>query len=108
MEPFELTVYDKTGEVVKTCTAKPVDLEFGTIRSLMELLNVDNIEDTSELLRVVYGAWDELIGILGRCFPDMEYDDWSHIPLKELIPTLVQILRYSVGEILTIPKDEKN
>lgn len=100
-----LNVYDKTGAVKKTATANTVDLEFGSIRAIMELLNVDSIDDTDALLRTVYGAWDNLIGILDRCFPDMEYDDWEHVRLKELMPILINILKYSFTEILTIPND---
>lgn len=108
MEAYELNVYDAEGHIIKTCTARPVDLEFGTVRALMELLKIESIDDTATLLRVVYDSWDELQIIMGQCFPDMEYNDWNHIKVKELIPIMVGVLRYSVGEILTIPKSEKN
>lgn len=108
MENIKLNVYNNKGEVVKSCEAKMIDLEFGTIRSLMELLNVENIEDTVELLKVVYGAWDQLIYILNDCFPEMEYEDWNHVKIKELLPTMVEILKYSFSEMLAIPGTEKN
>ena len=41
-----INVYDENNEVVKTCEAQTIDLEFGTIRALMKLLNVDNVNDT--------------------------------------------------------------
>ena len=104
---LELHVYDKSGDVVKSVDANMIDLEFGTVRALMELLNVEQINDTSTLLKTVYSAWDELTGILSQCFPEMEYDDWNHVKLKELIPLVINILKYSFGEILTIPA-EKN
>lgn len=100
-----LNVYDKSGEIVKTCKAEMIDLEFGTIRSLMEILNVENIEDTGALLTSVYGAWSELTDILNQCFPDMQHDDWDHVKLKELIPLVINILKYSFSEILNIPKN---
>ena len=103
-----LNVYDGYGDITKTVTANTVDLEFGTIRSIMELLNIDSIDDTDELLKTVYGAWDNLVLILNRCFPDMDYEDWEHVKLKELMPVLINILKYSFGEILTIPNDSKN
>ena len=108
MKDLILNVYDRSGNVVKTCEAGTAELEFGTIRSIMELLNIESVQDTSELLKTVYNAWDDLTMILNRCFPDMEYEDWEHVRLKELIPLTVEILRYSFSEILTIPGDEKN
>lgn len=50
--------------IIKTCEAHTIDLEFGTIRSLMKLLNVDNVNDTGELLNIVYGAWEQLVEVL--------------------------------------------
>lgn len=107
MEKMMITVYGEQGEEIKTCKAEMIDLEFGTVRSIMEILNIDGVNNTSDLLHTVYGAWDQLVKILGRCFPDMAYEDWDHVKLKELMPVVLGILKYSFGEILTIPK-EKN
>lgn len=105
---MELKVYDKKGNVKKTVKAEMIDLEFGTIRSLMELLKIEDVKDTSGLLRSVYSAWDEITDILDQAFPTMKKSDWDHVKLKELIPMLLDILRYSFSEILTIPNEEKN
>lgn len=105
---MKLNVYDKTGNIKKAVEAEMIDLEFGTIRSLMELLKIEDVSDTTGLLRMVYNAWDEITGILNNAFPDMKHDDWDHVKLKELIPLLLDILKYSFSEILTIPGDEKN
>lgn len=104
---LELNVYDKKGKITKTCTAQMVDLEFGTIRGIMEVLNVEDIEDTAQLLKTVYGAWDKVTEVLSQCFPDMKHDDWEHVKIRELLPMVVNIMRYSFAEIMTIPK-EKN
>jgi hypothetical protein len=103
-----LNVYDDNDNIVKTSEAKLIDLRFGTIRSLMELLKVDDINDTAELLKTVYGAWSQIIGILNRVFPDMTEEDWENIKLSELLPILVVILKSSFVQILSIPSDSKN
>lgn len=103
-----INVYDTDGNVTKTCEAQTLDLEFGTIRALMKILNVDNISDTGELLGVIYGAWEQVIGILGQCFPEMEEADWEHVKLKELVPTVLTILKSAFTDILSIPKNSKN
>ena len=56
----------------------------------------------------MYGAWEQLVEVLGKCFPDMEADDWEHVKLKELIPAILNILKASFADILSIPKDQKN
>lgn len=105
---MEIKVYDKNGKVKKTCTAEMLDLRFGTIRSIIEILNVENIEDTEQLLLTVTRAWEQVTGILSECFPEMSYEDWENVKMKELMPVLIGILKFSFREILTIPKNPKN
>ena len=107
MEGIKINVYDDNGKVIKTCEAKKAKFKFGTIRAIMELLNVEDIPDTVTLMRVIYNAWDQLIGILNQCFTDMDYEDWENVPVDEVIPAVLDIVRYSFSEILTIPT-EKN
>lgn len=109
MNDLKINVYDDENNVIKTSEAKLVDLKFGVIRKLMKLLNVDNIDNTVELLKTVYGAWEQIINILNNCFPDMTDDDWDNVKASELLPVFVMILKYSFTQMLTIPTDkEKN
>lgn len=108
MDKLILNVYDEKDDIVKTSEAKLIDLRFGTIRSLMELLNVDDIDDTSQLLKTVYGAWAQITNILDRVFPDMTEEDWENVKLTELLPILMIILKSSFAQILSIPNDSKN
>lgn len=105
---FSINVYDKENNVVKTCTAVDAELTFGSIRSIMKLLNIDDINDTAQLVKVVYSAWEQLTEILSQCFPDMEDKDWDNVRLKELIPVLIGILKTSFAELMSIPSDSKN
>jgi len=103
---LEIRVYDKDGQITKTVPAETLDLTYGQVRSIMEILNVDDVSDTSQLLQKVMGAWDQLTRVLSECFPGMDHDDWEYVKLKELIPVLISVLRYSFSEILTIPKSK--
>lgn len=105
---FEIKVYDNENNVIKTCKAIDAQLKFGAIRSIMKLLNIDDINDTGELLKTIYNAWEQLTAILSQCFPEMEEDDWDNVKLDELVPVVVGILKASFGKILTIPNDSKN
>lgn len=102
---LEIKVYDKKGKITKTAMAQVIDLEFGTIRAIMEVLNVESMEDTAQLLKTVYGAWDEVTDVLYQCFPDLTKEDWTHVKVKEVMWVIIGILRYSFTEILSLPKN---
>lgn len=108
MEKISLNVYDNEDKITKTCEAKIVDLKFGTIRKLMNLLKIDDIENTSELLKVVYTAWDEITAVLNLCFPDMEEEDWDNVKVNELLPVIIKIVKSAFSEMLAIPTNSKN
>lgn len=108
MEELVLKVYDDDNKVVKTAKAELIELKFGSVRSLMKLLNIEDITDMAELLKVVYGAWEQLTKILNGCFPEITEEDWDNVKVNDLIPVLVDILKYSFSQILSIPTDSKN
>lgn len=108
MEEVILNIYDDENKVVKTVKAELVELKFGSIRSLMKLLNIEDINDTAQLLKTVYGAWEQLTKVLNGCFPDMTDEDWDNVKVSELIPTIMSIFKYSFSQMLTIPQDSKN
>ena len=103
---LQITVYDDDDNVVKKCTAQTVDIRFGQISALMELVDVEDMENSMELLKVVRKAWKQITKILSKVFPDMEDDDWDNVSVKELLPVVVAILKDSVSEMLAIPKSK--
>lgn len=107
MDNLTLNVYDTDDNIIKTCEAQFVELRFGAIRSIMKLLKVDQIETNLELMEAVYGAWEQLTGILGKCFPDMTDADWDNVKMSELMPVVVSILKQSFNKMMDIPR-EKN
>lgn len=108
MRDIVLKVYDDNDEVIKEVTATKATIRFGVVRQLMKLLKVDEIEDTGELFGVILGAWDEVIKLLDKFFPDMEEEDWNGVDVEELVPTVFLLLKDIFAETLTIPKDPKN
>lgn len=103
---LKITVYDENDQKVKECTAQTIDIRFGEVSALMELLNIESMTDTSDLLKVVYKAWKQLKKILGKIFPDMNDEDWDNVSVKEMLPIVVGILKNSFSEMLTIPKSK--
>ena len=103
---LKITVYDDNDKAVKECKAHTVDIRFGQVSAIMELVDVENINDSAELLKTIHKAWKQLIKILSKVFPDMEEDDWDNVSLKELLPVVLAILKTSFAEMLTIPKSK--
>lgn len=103
-----LNIYDATGKaIVKTHKSTTYDLMFGTITNLMELLKIEDIDNPFELLKTINGAWGEITAVLSGIFPEVTADEWKRVKVKELIPLIVEIARFSVTEMFTIPT-EKN
>lgn len=107
MEYLTLHVFDENDTVIKTCTAQFVELRFGAIRSIMKLLRVDKIETNYELMKAVYGAWEQLTSILNKCFPEMTESDWDNVKMSELLLVVVSILKQTFNKMMDIPR-EKN
>lgn len=103
---LKIKVYDDDDNVIKECTAQTVDIRFGQVSAIMELVNVEKIEDTGELLRIINSAWKQLKKILSKVFPNMNDEDWENVSVKELLPVVVSILKMSFSEMLTIPKSK--
>lgn len=103
-----LNVYDENNNIVKTCEARYARIRFGTIRSLMKLLKIDQVNDASELMNTVYTAWDKIVNILDTCFPDMTEEDWDNVDFAEVTKALLGITRMTFAKMTEVPRDEKN
>lgn len=104
---IKLTVKNKKGEVVKEVTAHTFSIYYGTIDKLMSLLDLDDATTSFEILKKVTTAWGEVTEILGEMFPDMEPSDWDYIKINDLVPVVLQVVRYTLTELMEIPS-EKN
>lgn len=107
-ENLTLNIYDNKGKVVKTVDAQLVQLKFKTVRTIMEILNIESVDNTVDLLKTLYAAWDEIKEILVEIFPDATLEELDNTNLNELLPLVVSIVKYSFAEVLTIPTNSKN
>lgn len=104
-----LKVYEEDmATVKKECKAEMVKIPFGTIRKLMQLFNVDNIDDTSAIMGIVMTSWTNVISILDKVFPEVSEEDWDTVDTKELIQVVYQLLKNVAVEFMSIPTDPKN
>lgn len=108
MDSLEINIYDKKGKVKKTAKANLVDLEFGQVRKIMDLLEIESVTNTIEIVKKVNDAWDEIKEIIAQIFPELNEEELDSIKLKELIPMLIIIVKYSFAEIVQNIPQEKN
>lgn len=105
---IELKIYDKDDVTVKkTVKAEPVKVMFGVIRDLAALFKVDEMNDISQIYKVVTVAWEDVTALLDKCFPDIEDEDWRHVTLQDVVMAVFGILKDSLFILKDIPK-EKN
>lgn len=109
MNNLILKIYDNSGKnVVKSYTASPYDLMFGTVMKLMDLLKIEDMDDQAEMLKTLYSAWGEIRTVLAGVFPDATPAEWEHVRVKELLSLILGIAKYAVSEMFNIPTNEKN
>lgn len=104
-----LSIYDATGKnVERVAGGETVEIMFGTVQAIMELLDINEQTGTFELLRKVSSAYKELTVILGGVFPDITEDEWKRVKVKELVIVLLDIIKSILAEFQTIPVEPKN
>ena len=105
---MKINVYDKTGkQVVKTYTAETVDIMFGTVKNIFNILKIDTLESDTQLMQTILGAWDEILNVLSQVFPEMTEDEWNYVKIKEIIPVVIYIVKDTFSALGKIPT-EKN
>lgn len=104
-----LKIYDdKEQNVMKSYESTTYDIMFGTVMKLMELLKIEDMDNQMEMLKTIYEAWSEIKAVLSAVFPEATDEDWMHVKVKELLPIIIGIAKYSVTEMFVIPTDPKN
>lgn len=108
MEKITLKIYDKSGKnVVKIYEAVPYDIPFGTVRALMAILNVEELDNQAELLKILATAWNKILDVLANVFPDCTDEEWDNLKTKEVLKAIIAIAKFAVTDMFAIPV-EKN
>ena len=94
--------------VIMALLCAQFDLRRNSSTCTVKMVNIENIDSLPDLLKAIYGAWEEIKAVLGEAFPDMQPEDWEHVRVKELYPTIRDILKFSIMEIAGIPSEGKN
>lgn len=108
---MELTIniYNRTGkEIERTAKGETVDIMLGTIEAIMDVLDIDNIQDDNKILKSVSSAYKELRIILSDVFGDITKEEWKRVKLKEIVPIVMLIVKYTFLQMEKLPSEGKN
>jgi hypothetical protein len=80
-------------EIVKTYKTDEYDLMFGTVEDILTIFDVENMNDTNEILRMITKVMNQLKPLLKDVFYGLTDEELKYIKVKELIPVVVGILQ---------------
>ena len=105
---LKLNIYTKDGKTIeKTYTAKDYNIQFGTIRKFMKLMNIEKMENRTEVLNLLVSTWDEFETILSGFFPDVQEEEWDRVSLEEIVDLIIDIAMNILSKIAKIPTQKK-
>lgn len=99
MIELKLNIYKNQKEIEKTLVASGYDLMLGTCEDIMDILDIDQIDDTKEFAAKVVRGYKQLKPLLKDIFEDLTDEDLRGIKVKELIPLALDICK-NVGETM--------
>ena len=103
----KLKIYDTEGNFKREVEAEAVEFEFGIVRKLMALVKIDDIESDIDLIVTVSQAWDSIIKLFEKCFPDVTPEEWDSVKVTDILPLLIEIFRDLLGQMAKIPSSKK-
>jgi hypothetical protein len=106
MADIKLNIYAEDGKTIeKTYIAKDYNVPFGVVRKLMKLMEIEKLESTSEIVKIIVNAWDKFEVVLNGFFPDVTEEEWDKVPLEEISTLIIDIAINIVAKVSEIPTD---
>ena len=107
MADLKLNIYNgKTIE--KTYVAEELDIMYGTVEDLLNVIDFDNLSDEKEVVKVVIATLNNLKPFLKQIFDGLTDDEIRRTKVKELVPLFVDIVKYSIEELKGLmPKNQR-
>lgn len=92
MAEIKLNIYDReTKTIAKTYTTNSIDLMFGTVEDILNVVDVDKLGDQNEIVKMIVKGWAQLKPFLKDVFPGLTDDEIKGVKIKEMIPVFMQI-----------------
>lgn len=103
-----LNIYDENNAVInKQYKTEEVNILFGTIEDLIDLIDENNLNDSTELAKVIIKSMKKLKPILKQVFVGVTDEELRLTRTNELVPLFIQILKYMFTQVNSLG-DGKN
>lgn len=109
MAKITLNIYDKNdkAKVAKTLETEGYDLMMGTIDDFVAIIDLDKINDRTEVAKMAAKGYKQIKPLIMDIFPELQDEDYRNIKMNDLIRLIVQI-GTSIMENMDILKSSKN
>ena len=108
MAEIKLNIYDReTKELAKTYTADSIDLMFGTVEDILNVVDLDNLNDQKAMAVMIVKGWAQLKPFLKDIFPGLTDEDIKGVKINEMIPVFMQIFQ-GIAENMGVLMNGKN
>lgn len=105
MTEIKLNIYKATDkkEVEKTYTTKGYKLMYGTVKDFLSIIDLDKIDDTAEVAKMIMKGYDQIEPLLLDIFPEMLEEELRRTGIDDIIEVIIQTAK-AVGENLGLLK----
>lgn len=97
---LKLNIYNaETKEIEKTYTAETIDIMFGTVEDVIDVIDMDKLNDDMTWAKVIGVAIKQLRPLLKEIFIGLTDDELKRTKIKELVPLFKDIFKFMMKEI---------
>ena len=95
-----LNIYNENNTVIeKQYKAEEVNILFGTIEDLIDLIDENNLQDNMELAKVLVKSMKKLKPVLKQVFVGVTDEELRLTRTNELVPLFMQIIKYMFTQV---------
>lgn len=104
-----LNVYNpETKLIEKQFKTETVDIMFGTIEDIIEIVDIDKLDNNLEYAKIILVAMKKLKPLLKDIFTGLTDEDLRNTKITELVPLFKDIIKYMMSEINNLGNGSKN
>lgn len=104
-----LNIYNENNTVIaKQYKTEEVNILFGTIEDLIDLIDENNLQDNMELAKVIVKSMKKLKPVLKQVFVGVTDEELRLTRTNELVPLFLQIIKYMFTQVNSLGDGSKN
>lgn len=105
---LKLNIYSKENknEIEKTYITDTVNIMFGTIEDIFEIVDIEKINNNEEIVKMIIKGMKLLKPFLKNVFDGLTDDELRQTNIKELVVVFVEIFKYTFNEIMGMPNSK--